>query len=162
MATKTDIDISGFVRTILLKRRNDRMKKKLIGIIAAAALILASFTAGVYAAKADWLWFTGDVLIEQSDGHVEEIMTILRQVNTDKITAEEALAELEALNPPGLVRQIKELKERIAELNEYIEHLEIELNRANDAVASHNGRTGAAVNETRDYGEEDDAVLEVV
>src|SRR5690625_4440874 len=155
MATKTDIDISGFVRTILLKRRNDRMKKKLIGIIA-AALILASFTAGVYAARADWLWFTGDVLIEQSDGHVEEIMTILRQVNDDKITAEEALAELEALNPPGLVRQIKELKERIAELNEYIEHLEAELNRANDAVAEHNGKTGEAVIEAREYIKEDD------
>src|SRR5690625_1733262 len=156
MATKTDIDISGLVRTILLKRRNDRMNKKLIGIIAAAALLLASFTAGVYAAKADWLWFTGDVLIEQSDGHVDEIMSILRQVNADKITAEEALAELEALNPPGLVRQIKELKERIAELNEYIEHLEAELNRANDAVAEHNGKTGEAVIEAREYIKEDD------
>src|SRR5690625_3705041 len=131
---------------------NDRMIKKYIGLIA-AALILASFTSCVYAAKADWLWFTGDVLIEQSDGHVEEIMSILRQVNTDKITAEEALAELEALNPPGLVRQIKELKERIAELNEYIEHLEAELNRANDAVAEHNGKTDEAVIEAREYVE---------
>lgn len=130
------------------------MKKKLIGIIAAvAALFLASFTAGVYAAKTEWVSFTGDVLIEQSDGHVEEIMTILRQVNADKITAEEALAELEALNPPGLVRQIKELKERIAELNEYIAHLEAELNRANDAVADHNGKTGEAVIEAREYVE---------
>src|SRR5690625_5715757 len=78
-------------------------------------------------------------------------MSILRQVNADKITAEEALAELEALNPPGLVRQIKELKERIAELNEYIEHLEAELNRANDAVTEHNGKTGEAVIEAREY-----------
>ena len=127
------------------------MKKKLFSIIAAVALLLASFTAGVYAAKTDWLWFTGDILIEQSDEHVEEIMTILRQVNADKITAEEALAELEALNPPGLVRQIKELKETIAELNEYITHLEMELNRANDAVAEHNGKTVEAVIEAREF-----------
>src|SRR5699024_12214387 len=73
--------------------RSNRMKKKLFSIIAAVALLLASFTAGVYAAKTDWLWFTGDVLIEQSDEHVEEIMTILRQVNADKITAEEARSE---------------------------------------------------------------------
>lgn len=127
------------------------MKKKLIGITAAVALFLISFTAGVYAAKAEWLSFTGDALIEQSDGHVDEIMTILRQVNADKITAEEALSELEALNPPGLVRQIKELKERNAELDDYIAHLEAELSRANDAVAEHSGKTGEAVIEAREY-----------
>lgn len=129
------------------------MKKKLIGITVAVALFLASFTAGVYAANSEWLRFTGDELIEQSDGHVDEIMTILRQVNADKITAEEALAELEALNPPGLVRQIKELKEQIAELNDYIAHLENELNRANDAVAGHSGKTGEAVIEARELVE---------
>src|SRR5699024_4373471 len=103
------------------------MKKKVIGFITVIVLVLGAFATGVYAAKTDWPSFTGDKKVTESSNHVDEIMEILRQVNEDKLTAEQALAELEALNPPGLVSQIKELKEEISELNEYIAHLESEL-----------------------------------
>lgn len=147
------------------------MKKKLIVIIGALALLIGGFAAGTYAAKAGWLTFTGDKNIAETTDHTDEIMEILRQVNADKISAEEALAELEALNPPGLVRQIKELKGEVAELkaeierlktelaqavtdnaasDEYIAHLEAELQRANTKVVELNGKTTEAVEEARE------------
>lgn len=127
------------------------MKKKVIGFITVIVLVLGAFATGVYAAKTDWLSFTGDNKVTESSNHVDEIMEILRQVNEDKLTAEQALAELEALNPPGLVRQIKELKEEIAELDEYIAHLESELTRANDKVSDHNDKTKEALDEAKGY-----------
>ena len=51
------------------------------------------------------------------------MLDILRQVNNEKLSAEEAVAELESkladwedLNPPRLVKQIKELEEEIEQL----------------------------------------------
>lgn len=147
------------------------MKKILLGL-GSIALALAIFTGGVYASQ--WLNFTGDEQITQSDKHVDEIMDILRQVNNDKLTAEDALAELKEMNPPGLVKQIKELEDLVAQLEgtielrdneivgleealsnagdpEYIAHLEAELERANNAVEQHNTVTNEAVEEARTY-----------
>ena len=147
------------------------MKRILIGITTFIGALLI-FTGGVYASQ--WLNFTGDEQITQSDDHLDEIMDILRQVNDDKLTAEDALAELEAMNPPGLVKQIKELEDLVAQLEgtielrdneivgleealsnagdpEYISHLEEELMRANNAVEQHNATTSEAVEEARNY-----------
>lgn len=138
--------------------------RKLIAIIGAVALLIGGFAAGTYAAKSGWLSFTGDTQITQSSDHTDEIMDILRQVNADKISAEDALAELEAMNPPGLVRKIKELEAEIERLEtelaqavtdnaaneEYITHLEAELQRANAKVAELNGKTTEAVEEARE------------
>lgn len=148
------------------------MKRILIGITTFIGALLI-FTGGVYASQ--WLNFTGDEQITQSDDHLDEIMDILRQVNDDKLTAEDALAELEAMNPPGLVEKIKELEDLVAQLEgtielreneiigleealsnagdpEYITHLEEELTRANNAVEQHNATTSEAVEEARSYG----------
>lgn len=127
-----------------------RKTTKLTAFAAALALMFGAFAAGVYAHSNGWLTFTGDAAIEESSGHVDEIMSILRQVNADKLTAEEALAELQTLNPPGLVKQIKALEAELVEANEYIAHLESELIRANQKVSEHNGKTQDALNEARE------------
>lgn len=141
------------------------MKKLTLTI---ASLIAAAFifAGGVYAAQ--WLSFTGDEQIEQSDNNVDEIMQILRNVNEGKITAEEANAQLEAriseledMNPSGLAKQNKELREQISALeeqiaghDEYVTHLEEELQRANESVQSHSDKTQQAVEEARTIGGE--------
>ncbi|MDN6193657.1 MAG: hypothetical protein L0I88_01310 [Alkalibacterium sp.] len=141
------------------------MKKLTLTIasLIAAALI---FTGGVYASQ--WLNFTGDEQIEQSDSNVEEIMQILRNVNEGKITAEEAnaqledrIAELEDMNPSGLAKQNKELREQVKQLeaqvgesSEYVTHLEEELQRANESVQGHHQTTQQAVEEARTIGGE--------
>lgn len=100
------------------------MNKILLGL-GSIALALAIFTGGVYASQ--WLNFTGDEQIAQSDDHLDEIMDILRQVNDGKISAEEGLetankriAELEDMNPSGLAKQNKELREQVAQLEDDI------------------------------------------
>lgn len=172
-----------------------------MGFIAAVII----FTGGVYASQ--WLSFTGDEQMQQSDNNVEEIMQILRDTHSGKLSAESALAELEELNPKGLAKLNKEQREKIEQLNneidnknaaydelqrerdeiavvrdnaiaerdnlqaeydtlnngytaiqeeltqanEYIEHLEAELSRANEAVANHAQSTNTAVEEARTY-----------
>lgn len=148
------------------------MKKLFIGTL---SLIVAAiiFTGGVYASQ--WLNFTGDEAIETSDSNVEEIMQILRSVNEGKLSAEEAVStlelrvqELEDMNPSGLAKQNKELRDQVAALegqiselqaqidsnDEYVQHLEEELTRANEAVSAHEGKTQKAVEEARTIGGE--------
>ena len=122
----------------------------------------------MYANEKGWLKFDSDETLTQVNNDIETIMNILRQVNEGKISAEQALADLEELNPPGLVKQIKELKEEIeqhkqdnavlttdiAQANDYISHLESELTEANNAVESHSNVTTEAVEEARTYSEE--------
>lgn len=125
--------------------------KRRIGIVAAAVILsLSLFSAGVLA-HATYLSFTGDERIENTSNNIDEIMLILRQVNEDKLTAEEALAELEALNPPGLVKKIKQLEEEIEELDNYVKHLETELVRANNKVEGLDNHSTEAVEEAREY-----------
>lgn len=125
------------------------MKKTLA---ASLIIITAVLFAGVGSyAHATWLSFDSDVTV--SENNVDEIMDILRQVNTDKLTAEEALSELEALNPAGLAKLNKELREEIKELNKYIAHLETELTKANNAVDELNVKTDSAVDEARGFVE---------
>ena len=140
------------------------MKKLLIGFTSVIVAVIL-FTGGIFASQ--WLSFTGGDSIEQANNDVEEIMEILRDTYEGKISAEQALAELEELNPPGLVKQIKELKEEIEQLkqdnavlttdlaqaNDYIKHLESELTEANNAVESHSNVITEAVEEARTYSE---------
>lgn len=91
------------------------MKKIITGIL---TVFMASlfFIGGVYAANQGWLSFTGDNAVENSKSDVDEIMAILEEVHAGKVSAEEALAELEALNPKGLVKKIKVLEEENGKL----------------------------------------------
>ena len=104
------------------------MKKKFkisTSILACVLLLSLVFGACVYASQ--WLNFTGDNKIEQSENDVDEIMQILRDVNSDKLTAEQALAELQDLNPAGLAKQNKEMREQIEQLKTNIGVIETEL-----------------------------------
>lgn len=141
------------------------MKKLLIGFTSVMVAVIL-FTGGIFASQ--WISFTGGDSIDQANNDVEEIMEILRDTYEGKISAEQALADLEELNPPGLVKQIKELKEEIEQLkqdnavlttdlaqaNDYISHLESELTEANNAVESHSNVITEAVEEARTYSEE--------
>src|SRR5699024_2308357 len=100
------------------------MKKLLLtltGIIAAAFI----FAGGVFASQ--WLSFTGDNTIQQSQNDVDEIMQILRDVNQDKLSAEDALAKLQELNPEQLVEEIEQLKTELANKRQELENKQKEL-----------------------------------
>ena len=167
------------------------MKKLLIAFSSAVVLVLV-FMGGIYAANQDWLSFTGDEEITQADNNVDEIMKILRKTFGDKEIAESELAKIEAelegiINdgPPGLVNQIKKLKEDIEGLktelatattnlatkktklseangtieskNNQIAHLEKELKRANEKVESHAGKVSKALEDAKELvGENED------
>lgn len=68
--------------------------KKLIVTLAIALAVLVAFTGGVFASS-NWVVFEGEEDVEQTSNDIDEIMTILEQLNADKISAEEALAQLE-------------------------------------------------------------------
>src|SRR5699024_8696204 len=91
------------------------------GIIAAAFI----FAGGVFASQ--WLSFTGDNTIQQSQNDVDEIMQILRDVNQDKLSAEDALAKLQELNPEQLVKEIEQLKKELANKRQDLETEQDEL-----------------------------------
>lgn len=136
-----------------------------IGVIAGLLL----FATGAYASNQGWLNFTGDEQVQQSENNVNEIMEILRNVHKGKLNAEQALAELEALNPKGLVKKIKALEEEKANLqakivklegalanapedqSEYVTHLEKELGRANQLVEQLKSETDKALEEAKSY-----------
>ena len=85
------------------------MKKRIVGLSLALWLL---FAVGAGAAVGYWINFKGDDQITQSSDDLDEIMQILRDTHAGKLSAEKALKELEALNPPGLAKQNKELREK--------------------------------------------------
>lgn len=142
-----------------------KLFKVSFGVIAGLLL----FATGAYASNQGWLNFTGDEQVQESESNVNEIMEILRNVHKGKLDAEEALAELEQLNPKGLVKKIKSLEEEKANLQikiveleealanapedqtEYVKHLEKELNRANQLVEQLKSETDKALEEAKTY-----------
>lgn len=96
-----------------------KRKFKVLGSVLAGLLVVSLvFGAGVYASQ--WLNFTGDKQIEQSESDVDEIMQILRDTHAGKLSAESALAELKELNPRGLVKKIEKLEKDLEERDETI------------------------------------------
>lgn len=115
------------------------MKSKLkwvSGILGAVLALSLVFGAGVYASQ--WLYFTGDEQIQQSDNNVEEIMQILRDTHSGKLSAESALAELEELNPKGLAKLNKELREEIEQLKNDKAILSTDLNAKQKEIEEKN------------------------
>ena len=114
------------------------MKKVLLtvtGFIAVAIL----FTGVGYAAS-NWLNFTGDEQIEQSQNNVDEILAILEKVSTEgKIDKEQVeiltarVQELEDMNPSGLAKQNQELREQVKQLNADLETKQKEIEEKNIA-----------------------------
>src|SRR5699024_7340558 len=140
------------------------------GALSVIILLTLVFGAGVYASQ--WLSFTGDNTIQQSQNDVDEIMQILRDVNQDKLSAEDALAKLQELNREQLVEAIEQLKaeldrvaqerdtnkqrvdelqQQINENDQYVKHLEQELTRANEQAQVIGNKTTEAVEEARTY-----------
>ena len=103
------------------------MKKIKLPVAVIGCLLLLSlvFGAGVYASQ--WLSFTGDNQVEQSKNDVNEIMEILRNVNDDKLTAEQALAELQKLDPHGLKQKNEQLNNEVANLRDQLEQKQVEI-----------------------------------
>ena len=139
--------------------------KKLLITLTGIMTALIIFSTGAFAAVT-WMNYTGTEQVEQSNNDIDEIMDILRNVHEGKLSAEEAVTqlqarvdELEGMNPSGLAKQNKELREQVANLeeqlgagNEYVEHLEAELNKANAQAEEHMSKTQSAVEEARTYG----------
>lgn len=160
--------------------------KKLITITAVTLGVLLAFGTGVYAAN-NWMNFEGEENVNQTSSDIDEIMDILEQLNKDKISAEEALEQLEdeydGKNYEDLVNKIDELHgviderntmldekdTQIDELNaeidnlqaeldnagdqEYIDHLEAELEKANQKVEALKNESNEAVEKAREYAE---------
>lgn len=89
------------------------MKKLTLTLTGLIAVVLL-FAGGVFASQ--WLSFMGDDQAAESHNDVDRILEILKQENSGKISAETALKELQDLNPAGLAKQNKELREQIEQL----------------------------------------------
>ena len=110
--------------------------KKLLLSIGAIAFTLTLLAGGIYAYQ--YLTFTGDEQIQQSDNNVEEIMQILRDTHSGKLSAESALAELEELNPKGLAKLNKELREQVEQLKNNNAQLTTDLNAKQKEIEEKN------------------------
>lgn len=133
------------------------MKRKALLTISVIVIAFSLFGLGV--AASDLIRFTGDDQLTESSNSVEEIMQILRDVDAGKRNAEDALnealerlEELEDMNPSGLAKENKRLREDNKRLNDEITALEEEVKRANSKVSEHHESVQNALNEARGIG----------
>lgn len=106
--------------------------KKLLSGIAGLLVLGVVFAGGMYANS--WLSYNS-ASVETANSDVDRIMELFREVNDEKISIEEAYAELEALNPKGLVNKIKQLEADLAASNQSNSELTANLEQANQAKA---------------------------
>lgn len=110
-----------------------------IGIVLASLVVVALIsTASIFAYQ--YLSFTGDEQIQQSEADVNEILEILETVSEngkiDKQQVETLTAkvkELEAMNPSGLAKQNKELRNQVEQLNADLASKQSEIDEKNVA-----------------------------
>ena len=117
--------------------------KKLLLSLGAIAITLTLLAGGIFAYQ--YLTFTGTEQAEQTNNNSSEMLQIIKDLSADKITAEEAAAqllaqqeataeelvtaqervkELEDMNPSGLAKLNKELREE----NEQLKNINAQLN----------------------------------
>lgn len=127
--------------------------KKLLLSLGAIAITLTLLAGGIFAYQ--HLTFTGTEQAEQTNNNSSEMLQIIKDLSADKITAEEAaeqlleqqetmandlataqarVKELEDMNAPGLVKQIKELKNTNAQLNTDLNAKQNEINEKNTFI----------------------------
>ena len=127
--------------------------KKLLLSLGAIAITLTLLAGGIFAYQ--YLTFTGTEQAEQTNNNSSEMLQIIKDLSADKITAEEAVAqllaqqeatadelaaaqerveELEGMNAPGLVKQIKELKNTNAQLTTDLNAKQNEINEKNTFI----------------------------
>lgn len=125
------------------------MKKLLIGTSITLTILLA-FGTGVYAAK-NWMNYTGDEAIGNTESNIDELLELLEKKgdNSDleehyetiiKDLQEQFQDQLEEVTASkdkeiqDLQKEIQDLQEQLADADdsEYVEHLEKELEKANE------------------------------
>ena|SRR5699024_4767096 len=127
--------------------------KKLLLSLGAIAITLTLLAGGIFAYQ--YLTFTGTEQAEQTNNNSSEMLQIIKDLSADKITAEEAaeqllaqqeataaelaaaqerVKELEDMNAPGLVKQIKELKNINAQLTTDLNAKQNEINEKNTFI----------------------------
>src|SRR5699024_8553357 len=110
--------------------------KKLLLSIGGIAIALTLFAGGIFAYQ--YLTFTGTEQAEQTNNNSSEMLQIIKDLSADKITAEEAVEqllaqqeataeelaaaqervkELEDMNPSGLAKLNKQLREENEQLH---------------------------------------------
>lgn len=120
--------------------------KKLLLTLSTMGLALLLLTGGIFAYQ--YLTFTGDDQIEQADADVNEILQILEEVAVKGEMTEQQLEdakttikELQDMNPAGLAKQNKELRNQVAQLNTDLSAKQKEIDEKNTAYdALHNER----------------------
>ena len=121
--------------------------KKLLLSLGAIAITLTLFAGGIFAYQ--YLTFTGTEQAEQTNNNSSEMLQIIKDLSADKITAEEAAAqllaqqesmadelaaaqarvkELEDMNPSGLAKLNKQLREENEQLKNTNAQLTTDLN----------------------------------
>ena len=121
--------------------------KKLLLSIGAIAITLTLLAGGIFAYQ--YLTFTGTEQAEQTNNNSSEMLQIIKDLSADKITAEEAAAlllaqqeataeemaaaqarvkELEDMNPSGLAKLNKELRDENEQLKNTNAQLATDLN----------------------------------
>ena len=127
--------------------------KKLLLSLGAIAITLTLLAGGIFAYQ--YLTFTGTEQAEQTNKNSSEMLQIIKDLSADKITAEEAVEqllaqqeataaelaaaqervkELEDMNAPGLVKQIKELKNTNVQLTTDLNAKQNEINEKNTFI----------------------------
>ncbi len=106
--------------------------KKLLVTLSSILAVFALSTVVVYGST--WMNWVGDGQIEQSSNDVAEILSILEQVNEEKLAAERKINEIEDTRPPGLNRQIKELEKQVSELNSNLKAKDKEISELKDEL----------------------------
>ena len=114
------------------------MKKVLLTVT--GFLAVAMLFTGVGYAMSNWIDFTGEEQVEQSKNNVDEILSILDNVaEQGKIDKEQVgilkdrVKELEDMNPSGLAKLNKELREENKQLNADVEAKQNEIEEKNIA-----------------------------
>ena|SRR5699024_900043 len=104
--------------------------KKLLITTATVVTAVLMFSAGVYAS--DYIKFTGEDKLDESNDKVGEIIDILEKVADGKVDAEKSLAEA--------IERIEELENKGSsnkDLEKEIKRLEKEVEKANKKVGKH-------------------------
>lgn len=131
--------------------------KKLLLSLGAIALTLTLFAGGIFAYQ--YLTFTGTEQAEQTNNNSSEMLQIIKDLSADKITAEEAVEqllaqqeatadelaaaqarvkELEDMNPSGLAKLNKQLREENEQLKNNNAQLATDLNAKQNEINEKN------------------------
>ena len=144
--------------------------KKLLLSLGGIAIALTLFAGGMFANQ--YLTFTGTEQAEQTNNNSSEMLQIIKDLSADKITAEEAaeqllaqqettaeelaaaqarVNELEDMNPSGLAKLNKELREE----NEQLKNINAQLNTDLSAKQTEIDNLTAQLNEVNNSKQSD-------